>query len=67
MSEEFRDAAVKSEQARMREILTLPVPLGTTPLERAMAMFMEADTFLRENGLRVKMTHDQPAGPTRKQ
>lgn len=55
MSEEIRDPKVKAEQEIMRKLIEKPTFTGATPLERAVAMFMEADTFLKGQGIRIEV------------
>lgn len=49
----IRDNKVKAEQHRVRSFLQDASITGSTEIERAMAMYMEADTFLKENGIGV--------------
>lgn len=41
----YRDSVIKREQAAMRELINEAGDDGVMPEERAMAMFIEADTY----------------------
>ena len=47
---EIRGDKVKDEQAFMRDMIAEAELAGVHPVERAMAMFMEADHFLKSQG-----------------
>lgn len=55
---DYRDSVIKHEQTLMREMIQEAQDDGVDPVERAMAMHMEADTFLRSKGIVGQMVND---------
>ncbi len=47
----INDRKVKAEQVLIRDLIEEAQQDGLTSIERATAMFMEADTYLRKQGI----------------
>ena len=54
----MNDRKIKDDQVLMRDMIEQADQDGLKPIERAMAMFMEADTYLRRHGVSPQLVLD---------